>query len=239
MKRSRSLGLLLSAFGVVLLVSSCVIKSSDDEDDDTTGGSGGKGSSGTGGTTSGGGTGGGDSGGTGGGNTGGAGTGGGNTGGGGTGGGTGGMSGAAGDAGMSGGGAGGAPSYDECVDCLEDRCANELANCLDSELCYSAAGDGSGQYEIFSDCVEAERPFGSINRTLLRECGTQVIEGQVIWPPPGMSPATRDLINCLATGVADVNPDDPNNAWAEDDQIMMPWAAESCARLACTSQTDQ
>lgn len=232
MKRSRSLGIVLSAFGVVLLVSSCVIKSSEDDDD----GVGGAGTSGAGGSTSGGGSGGSDSGGgTGGGDSGGsgggdAGSGGGDPGG------AGGMSGAAGAAGMSGGGAGGAPTYEECLDCLLERCPNELEDCLDSDVCSNE--QGTGQYDFFAECVEAERPFGSINRTLLRECGNQVIEGQVIWPPEGMSPATRDLINCLATGVADVNPDMPNNDWADDEQITQPWAAESCARLACTSQTD-
>jgi hypothetical protein len=247
MKSARSLSnLLVAGAFVAALVSSCTIETKDDDDDQTGGKSSGT-TGGTSGTTGGssaetGGstamTGGststsGGSAGTSGGSvstTGGATTSGGASSG--AGGEAAGAGGTGGDGGADGQGGAGGASFDDCDSCLDAKCQKELDACLADPLCVSDAGDGSGQYEQIVVCVEQIRTTRPVKRIDLRTCGTQVGTND-LWPPDGMVDTTRNLINCMATGVTN---EAENDAWANSSNISNPWAAGSCAKLACTSQ---
>jgi hypothetical protein len=138
-----------------------------------------------------------------------------------------------GDGGQGGAGGAGGASFDDCESCLDAKCQKELDACLADPLCISDAGDGSGQYEqIMVKCVDPIRTTRPVKRIDLRTCGTQVGTND-LWPPDGMADTTRNLINCMATGVTN---EAENDAWANSSNVSNPWAAGSCAKLACTSQ---
>lgn len=131
------------------------------------------------------------------------------------------------------GGDGGGATGDSCIDCLSMKCGDELDACLADELCISPDSDGSGQFEQVSICVESQRPMGSVKRQALRDCGTMVSQNlNAGWPPEDMTPATLNLINCLATGSSGLA---TSNDWAADENLMQKWVAGTCAQLACTS----
>jgi hypothetical protein len=71
-----------------------------------------------------------------------------------------------------------------------------------------------------------------VKRADLRSCGTQVGTND-LWPPDGMVDTTRNLINCMATGITG---ESENDAWANSSNVNNAWASTSCAKLACTSQ---
>jgi hypothetical protein len=145
----------------------------------------------------------------------------------------GGAGGTGGDGGQGGAGGAGGASFDDCESCLDAKCQKELDACLADPLCISDAGDGSGQYEqIMVKCVDPIRTTRPVKRIDLRTCGTQVGTND-LWPPDGMADTTRNLINCMATGVTN---EAENDAWANSSNVSNPWAAGSCAKLACTSQ---
>jgi hypothetical protein len=139
------------------------------------------------------------------------------------------------------GGAGGSGGDDEqgyagatgdaCLDCLADKCTDELDACVADTQCFSEEVDGSGQFEQISNCVESQRAAGAVKRNALRTCGIEVGSSSG-WPPDGMTEATLNLVNCLATGQSGIP---NNNSWADADNLSMKWAASSCAALACTS----
>jgi hypothetical protein len=132
-----------------------------------------------------------------------------------------------------GAGAGGA-SYDDCDACLDAKCTKELDACSADSQCISDAVDGSGQYEQVAVCVDTIRKTRPVKRADLRDCGNSVGQSSNnVWPPGGMTVATIDLINCMATGVTD---EAGNSAWANQANISNAWAPASCAKLACTSQ---
>ncbi|HWA77383.1 MAG TPA: hypothetical protein VG937_33840 [Polyangiaceae bacterium] len=248
MKSARSLSnLLIAGAFVAALVSSCTIETKDDDDDETGGKSGATGgtsattggsSSETGGSNS---TTGGTSATTGGSastggsttTTGGATTNGGaSSGAGGEAAGSGGTGGDGGGDGQGGAGGAGGASFDDCESCLDAKCQKELDACLGDPLCFSDAGDGSGQYEQIIVCVDQIRVSRPVKRIDLRTCGTQVGTND-LWPPDGMADTTRNLINCMATGVTN---EAENDAWANSSNVNNVWAASSCAKLACTAQ---
>jgi hypothetical protein len=144
----------------------------------------------------------------------------------------GGAGGAGGDGEQGGNGGAGGASFDDCDSCLDAKCQKELDACLLDPLCVSDAGDGSGQYEQIVVCVDQIRTTRAVKRVDLRTCGTQVGTND-LWPPDGMADTTRNLINCMATGVTN---EAENDAWANSSNVSNPWAAGSCAKLACTSQ---
>jgi hypothetical protein len=129
------------------------------------------------------------------------------------------------------GGQGGA-SFDDCDACADAKCTAEFDACLDDPICITEDVNGTGQYEVIIDCMEKIRATRPLKRIDLRNCGTTVGTGSA-WPPDGMAPTTLNLVNCIATGVTG---DSMNNAWADNANISNPWAANSCAKLACTSQ---
>jgi hypothetical protein len=131
------------------------------------------------------------------------------------------------------GGEGGA-SYDDCDTCLDAKCTAELDACFADTQCFSDAADGSGQYEQVVACVENIRRTRPVKRVDLRDCGNMVGSNlNTLWPPDEMTVATVDLINCMATGVAN---EAGNSAWANQANVTNAWAPASCAKLACTSQ---
>jgi hypothetical protein len=145
----------------------------------------------------------------------------------------GGSGGAGGDGAGDAGGQGGA-SYDDCDACIDARCTKEFDACLQDSVCISEEADGSGQYEQVVACVEMIRTTRPVKRADLRDCGNSVGSGlSTLWPPEEMTVATVDLINCMATGQTN---ESGNSAWANQSNITNPWAAGSCAKLACTSQ---
>lgn len=147
------------------------------------------------------------------------------------------MAGAGGDGGDGSGDAGGqgGASFDSCDACLDARCTKEFDACLADPVCFEDAVNGMGQYQVVVvECVDKIRATRPVKRADLRDCGNSVGAGaSTEWPPQGMTVATVDLLNCMATGQTN---ESGNNAWANESNIMNPWAANSCAKLACTSQ---
>jgi hypothetical protein len=131
------------------------------------------------------------------------------------------------------GGEGGV-SFDDCDTCLDTKCTAELDACLADTQCISDDLNGSGQYEQVVACVEGIRTTRPVKRIDLRDCGNSVGSNlNNLWPPDEMTVATVDLINCMATGVAN---EAGNSAWANQANVTNAWAPASCAKLACTSQ---
>jgi hypothetical protein len=135
------------------------------------------------------------------------------------------------------------PVYTTCEDCLLDLCDTEMTACLADEQCFSAAADGSGEYEAISECIETARASGLVKRDAVRSCGVTFGASSdpdadfPIWAPQTMAAATTNLLNCLATSSSL-----PTNAdWANDQDtnfpngMPAPWPEDSCAKLACTS----
>lgn len=142
------------------------------------------------------------------------------------------IGGGAGGMGGDAGGQGGA-SFDDCDTCLDAKCTNELDACLDDPVCFTGDIDNPGQYEQVVRCVDTIRLTRPVKRADLRDCGNSVGSSlSTLWPPEEMSVATVDLINCMATGVAN---ESGNSAWANSSNIMNVWAPGSCAKLACTA----
>ena len=142
------------------------------------------------------------------------------------------------------GGEGGAgmPDYMEnCSACLDDLCKTELDACLADPDCFSADGDGSGEYEAISSCIETARADGLVKRDAVRGCGVTFGASPnpdlaSDWAPQTMAATTTNLLNCLATS----NSQPTNADWANDpanfpNDVPAPWPADSCAKLACTS----
>jgi hypothetical protein len=138
---------------------------------------------------------------------------------------------------------------EDCNACLAQLCPTELSACLQDEQCISEEVDGSGQYERISACIEGERLNGVVKRDAVRGCGVTVGVSPdaslgADWAPEGMSPATTNLLNCLATSAQD----SPNADWANSDDNFpvdgqgninpTPWPEDSCAKLACTGKID-
>jgi hypothetical protein len=140
-----------------------------------------------------------------------------------------GTGGVAGEAGTSGGDAGAAGSpFDNCDECVSLNCDAEFSACQGTCL---------DQYGAIAACMEDKRTAADVKRAGLRDCGDEVLGQQAgtAWPPPGMDPATTDLVNCMASGASPAN-----NSWADTTNIdangvSTPWPADSCAKLACTS----
>jgi len=152
---------------------------------------------------------------------------------------------AAADAGGAGGEGGAAllPDFgDDCELCLATLCENELNACLDDPACFD--GDGNGQYERIATCVNDQRAMGLVKRDVMRACGVNLGSGPTNptfdeWAPEGMADSTTNLLNCMATSSSEA----PNADWANDVETnypegkpVTPWPADSCAKLACTSQ---
>lgn len=145
------------------------------------------------------------------------------------------------------GGEGGAgpvvfPDYATCEECLDDLCKAQLDACLGDEQCFSAAADGSGEYEAISECIETARASGLVKRDALRSCGVTFGGSSVpdpnrpVWAPQAMAATTTNLLNCLATSSSQT----PDAQWANDPNNYpaagpTPWPEDSCAKLACTS----
>jgi len=154
------------------------------------------------------------------------------------------------------GGAAGTANIDptDCGACLATLCpkqwaASEAANETSSssgEYCLSKNTDGTGQYERIIKCVDGQRASGLVKRDVVRGCGVTIgasPDADLIsaWAPEGMAPATTNLLNCMADA-----PGAQPASWANDDANYpldkdnvpqpAPWAAGTCAKLACTSQ---
>lgn len=133
------------------------------------------------------------------------------------------------------------PTYVTCEDCLADVCQAQLDACLADAQCFSVDGDGSGEYEAISECIEAERASGVAKRDAVRGCGVTLGASSdpdlvSLWAPQGMAPTTTNLLNCLATSSSET----PNADWANDPNnfpngVPTAWPEDSCAKLACTS----
>jgi hypothetical protein len=147
------------------------------------------------------------------------------------------------------GGEGGAPlTFDpeNCEECLSALCSAELSACLADTTCFSANGDGTGQYERIISCIDGERINGLVKRDVVRGCGVTIGASPDAsladaWAPEGMVPATTNLLNCMATSSSAT----PNADWANSDDnypvvnemvVPAPWPEDSCAKLSCTSK---
>jgi hypothetical protein len=120
---------------------------------------------------------------------------------------------------------------DACDTCLDMQCGPELDACLNDPICFTGDPQDPGQFEQVIACVEQKRTMQSVKRPDLRSCGLVVGTGTG-WPPDGMADTTTDVINCMATGQSMVP---MNNSWADQQNLSQPWAANSCAKLACTA----
>jgi hypothetical protein len=144
--------------------------------------------------------------------------------------------------GGAGGEGGAAPDYmEDCQKCLADLCKTEFDACFADPDCFSADGDGTGEYEAISTCIETARADGLVKRDAVRGCGVTFgaspdPDSVSLWAPQAMAATTTNLLNCLATSDSL-----PTNAdWANDpanfpNGTPAPWPADSCAKLACTS----
>ena len=155
----------------------------------------------------------------------------------------GGVSSAEGGAGGAGGENGtGVTDFATCEDCLMALCPTQFDACLNDSNCFSTDGDGTGEYEAISTCIEGERASGVAKRDAVRGCGVTFgasADPDLVsaWAPHDMAATTTDLINCMATSQSK-----PVNAdWANDQTtnfpngVPAPWPNDSCAKLACTS----
>jgi hypothetical protein len=120
---------------------------------------------------------------------------------------------------------------DACDQCVVMQCSKEFDDCFADPMCFTGDPDDPGQYEQVTSCVEQRRTMQAVKRIDLRSCGQQVGNG-IGWPPDGMSEATTNIINCMATGQTSIP---MNNSWADNTNITQVWPTTSCAKLACTS----
>ena len=149
-------------------------------------------------------------------------------------------------------GAGVSPISTDCGTCLTQLCAPEFAACeADNETTVVTPGDdyclgqgvnaAPGQFELIQDCITAERAKGPVKRDAVRACGSTIGASadpqSSVWAPPEMTPATENLMNCLADATDETNP----GAWATDASnfpqgMPRPWDDGTCAKIACTSK---
>jgi len=143
---------------------------------------------------------------------------------------------------------------DDCYDCLSKLCAAQWDACAaDNETTVAQPGDpyclsqgmsaDPGQIELILNCVANERAKGLVKRDVVRACGATTGDSAdpqyFLWAPEDMTPATKDLMNCMAdapsTAPADAGAwaNDPNN-FPEDGGALAPWPACTCAKISCT-----
>lgn len=141
----------------------------------------------------------------------------------------------------------------DCPSCLAQLCADEWDACADDNetttvdlngaYCLSQGTNAApGQIELILDCINTERSKGLVKRDAVRACGSSI--GQSAdpsffqWAPVGMTPATENLMNCMADAPDETMPGD----WATDTATNFPasgprpWDDMTCAKLACTSK---
>jgi len=153
----------------------------------------------------------------------------------------GGVSSAEGGAGGAGGENGGFPDFVTCEDCLMELCPTQFTACLDDPQCFSTDGDGTGEYEAISTCIEGERASGVAKRDAVRGCGVTFGANSnpdlvSPWAPHDMAGTTTDLINCMATSQSlPVDAKWANASTNFPNGVPAPWPNDSCAKLACTS----
>lgn len=150
----------------------------------------------------------------------------------------------------------------DCTGCLAQLCAPEWTACqaedennpllppdAPDEYCFgSDKKPDTGQFELITDCITMARASGVANREAVRACGASIGVSSnpndnpafSSWPPAQMSPATEELMNCMADLP---NPPTPMpGAWATDSANFpdgappKPWDDGTCAKLSCTSQ---
>jgi hypothetical protein len=139
----------------------------------------------------------------------------------------------------------------DCPTCLTTLCPDEWEACaddnetttVDGAYCLSQGTNADpGQIELILDCINTERFNGLVKRDAVRACGSSI--GQSAdpsffqWAPVGMTPATENLMNCMADAPDETMPGD----WATDTTTNFPaagprpWDDMTCAKLACTSK---
>ena len=126
----------------------------------------------------------------------------------------------------------GGTGIDACDSCMVMQCAKEFDDCFDDPMCFSGDPSAPGQYELVVECVEQKRTMQDVKRIDFRTCG-QIVGTGIDWPPPGMTEATTNIMNCMATGQTMIP---MNNSWASNANITQVWPPNSCAKLACTSR---
>ncbi len=139
----------------------------------------------------------------------------------------------------------------DCYSCLTQLCAAEWDACaMDNEDTVANAGDAyclsksttadPGQIELIVDCITTERAKGLVKRDAVRACGSTIgmsADPQFfVWAPADMTPATEQLVNCMADAPDETMP----GTWATDANNFpasgpRPWDDGTCAKLACTS----
>jgi hypothetical protein len=141
----------------------------------------------------------------------------------------------------------------DCSSCLTQLCSDEYDACAaDNETttvdpsgayCLSQGDKAApGQFELILDCITTERAKGLVKRDVVRACGSSIGQSAspsfFVWAPVGMTPATENLINCMADAPDETMPGD----WATDTATNYPasgprpWDDMTCAKLACTSK---
>lgn len=135
----------------------------------------------------------------------------------------------------------------DCYSCLAQLCAAEWNACVaedennppdttsPGDYCLSSMGNESGQIEGIMTCITGLRSMGLAKREAVRSCGASLGKSSdpsfFEWPPMKMTPATEQLLNCMADAPDEMEP----GAWASQDVVSTPWVAGTCAKLACTS----
>ena len=163
----------------------------------------------------------------------------------------------------------GISTADDCVDCLNKACATQWAACAaedenhvdpdTQDYCFKSNDPNApdGQMDSILNCIAMEQgglmAAGKtvVKRDVVRACGSSIGENpdpmtQVNWPPPTMTAATRNLMNCMADAPATATamPD----AWADSNDpasfaqdpdgglpTPLPWADCTCAKTSCTT----
>ncbi len=141
----------------------------------------------------------------------------------------------------------------DCYTCLTQLCSQEWGACAaDNETTVANPGDpyclsqstsaAPGQMELIMACITNERAKGLVKRDVVRACGSTIGMSAdpmfFVWAPQEMTPATEELINCMADAPDETNP----GSWATDteknfpDSGPRPWDDMTCAKLACTSK---
>jgi hypothetical protein len=142
----------------------------------------------------------------------------------------------------------------DCGSCLTQLCSDEYDACAaESETttvdpagnyCLAEGADAPpGQIELILTCITTARAMGLVKRDAVRACGATIGQSAdpesspTDWPPQSMTPATENLVNCMADAPDETMP----GAWATDDTKNFPasgprpWDDMTCAKLACTS----
>jgi len=140
-----------------------------------------------------------------------------------------------------------------CYSCLTQLCADEWDACAAEDETTTQDPNGAyclaqganadpGQIELIMDCITTERANGLVKRDAVRACGSSIGKSAdpmfFEWAPMGMTPATENLMNCMADAPDETMPGD----WATDTTTNFPasgprpWDDMTCAKLACTSK---